>query len=166
MLVAPLNEAVPLRLFASDGDTSLFGRIHIYNASGSLIANLTLSHIAEGLYGANWTPTVEGIYASVGQLFLDAGFTVDAGYDRDADDIDVSTMKASVIRLLGLVQENTVIDQQGYDVGGNLTTARIRTYNSKTNALAAGVTGIVAQYTMTAIYSSGQLVDYKVVRDS
>jgi len=166
MLVVNLNEVTPIRLLSADGSTSLFGRINIYNSSGVLVTTLSANHLAEGLYTADWNPTIEGTYTAVGQFFFDSLFTIDADYEKTMDDIDVSTVKANIIRLLGLVQENTVIDQQVYDLQSNLTGARIRTYNSKSNATAAGVTGLVASYTMTAVYSSNKLVDYKVVRDS
>jgi len=165
MLVAPLNEIVPLRMLASDGGESLFGRINLYNSAGVLVSSLSALHLAEGLYSATWTPAIEGLYTAVGQFFFDSLFTIDADYEKTMEDVDVSTLKANIIRLLGLVQENTVIDNQVYDLQSNLTAARIRTYNSKTNALASGVTGLVASYGMTAAYSSGRLVDYKVVRD-
>lgn len=166
MLVVNLNEVTPIRLLSADGATTLFGRINIYNSSGTLVSTLSATHLAEGLYSANWTPTIEGLYTAVGQFFYDALFTIDADYEKTMDDIDVSTVKANIIRLLGLVQENTVIDQQIYDLQNNLTSARIRTYNSKANALLASGTGLVASYTMTAVYSSGKLIDYKVVRDA
>jgi len=166
MLSVSLNEAVKLRLLAADGASALFARVRLYNASGLLVSSLPMAHVAEGLYEASWTPAVEGLYSAVGQLFLDAGLTVDAGYEHVLEDVEVSTSKAALARLLGLVQENTVIDAQAYDVQGNLTSARIRTYDSKANALAAGAAGLVASYTMTATYTANQLTDYKVVRDA
>jgi hypothetical protein len=166
MLIIPVNEATPLRILTSDGATSLYGRLNIYNSSGTLLHTLNTSHVAEGLYTVNWTPTIEGVYTMVGQFFADVARTIDAGYEKVSDEIDVSSMKSNVLRILGLNQENTVIDLQVYDGNNNITSARIRTYNSKPNALAAGVTGLVATYSMTAAYSGNLLTDYKVVRDS
>lgn len=166
MLVAPLNETIPLRLLAADGRTSLFGRLHIYNSVGTLVSSLPTTHVAEGLYTADWTPSVEGNYSIVGQLFIDSMFAIDAGYEKTMEDAEVNTMKANIIRLLGLSHENTVIDLQTYDPQGNLTSARIRTYDSKPNALAAGATGLLHTYSVAATYSSNQLSNYSVVRDA
>lgn len=166
MLVASINEAIPLRLLAADGTTTLYGQLHVYNASGLLVANLVAVHMAEGLYTVNWTPTIEGHYTVLGQFFIDAGLTQDAGYERVTEEVDVSSMKANVLRILGLLHENSVVDSQSYDGQGNLVAARIRSYDSKPNALSAGGTGLLASYTVAATYSVNQLVDYRVVRDA
>lgn len=165
-ITAPINNPVQIRMQAWDGATGLFPVVKVYDDGGSLAAALTPTHIAGGLYGASWTPVVEGLFTAQGQFFSDSGHTTDAGYSRTVEDIDVSTLKANVARLLGLNQENIVIDSQSYDGLLNLLSSRIRVYDTKAHALAAGVTGLLGSYTQTASYSGTNLVGYTVVRDS
>lgn len=166
MLLATLNQPVPLRVLAADGRTDLFCQVRIYSAVGTLVNTLDLAHVAEGLYSVTWTPAVEGVYSVVGQLYFDSGHTVDAGYEKQGDDIDVNSVRTNILRLLGLQHDNAVIDQQIYDTLGNLTSARVRIYDTKPHALAAGATGLLFQYSVTASYFNGQLVNYTMVRDS
>jgi ribosomal protein S24E len=156
MLVAHQNEPVPLRLLAADGRASLFARLNVYDTAGSLVATLAAAHLDEGLYTATWTPASEGMFTVVGRFFLDAMFTIDAEYERVAETVEVSTIKSKLSKILGLVHDNVVIDQHGYDGNGNLTTARLRTYDSSANAAAAGVTGHLKTYRMLASYTGTQ----------
>jgi hypothetical protein len=151
-------------MLASDGNTALYPRIHIYNSAGSVVATLNLTHVAEGMYTSSWTPALEGWFTAVGNFYSDSGHTtLDTNYLGAQEDIYVSSIKDKITRLLGLVQENTVMDNQVYDISGNLTSSRVRTYDTKAHAQAAGVTGLVATYTMTASYSGSQLTNYSVV---
>lgn len=167
VLVATLNEPIPLRILAQDGRTDLFPQVRIYNSSTLQIAALSGVHFAEGLYTIDWTPTIEGYYTMVGEFYFDSLHTTSANYEKVADDIEVNTVKTSITRLLGLQHENTVIDQQAYLGDGNLLSARVRLYDSKPNAMAAGGTGVVAAYTVAATYDvNGRLDSYRMVRDA
>lgn len=166
MLFAHLNEPIPLRILATDGSTALFGQIRIYNAVGTLVATLDADSTAEGIYTATWTPNIEGYYSFLGQLYTDIGRTIDADYEVSGDTVEVDTVKASIARLLGLHHENAVIDQQVYDADENLTSCRVRCYDSKPNALAAGVLGLLFVYAVTASYVNGLLTKYTMVRDA
>jgi hypothetical protein len=152
---------------AADGRSDLYGQIRIYSDTGLLVASLNADHLAEGLYSVDWTPALEGRYTMVGELYFDALRTATAGYEKVAEDIDVNTTKTSIMRLLGLGQENQVVDQQAYDVDGNILSARIRLYDTKTNALLGGAGGVVATYTATMSYDvNGRLLNFTRVRDS
>lgn len=165
--LANLSEPVPLRVLAADGRTDLFPQVRIYNSSGLQVATFDAVHIAEGLYGSSWTPGLEGFFTLVAQFYFDNLHTVDAGYEKTAEDMEVSSLKTNILRILGLHHENAVIDSQAYDVNGHLSTARVRTYDSKANAQAAGVAGLLANYTVTAAYDlQGRLINYTMVRDA
>ncbi len=166
MLSLPLGQASPIRAQAADGNIGLYPRVLIYDDAGAVAATLGLAHVALGLYTSSWTPATAGLYTMQSQFFSDAGHTVDAGYDRGAEEIHVTSMAADVARILGLLYENTVIDQQVYDVGGKLTGARIRSYDTKAHALAPGATGLVGEYAVVATYDvSGQLNSYTVTKE-
>lgn len=165
MITANLNESVPLQILAADGRTDLYGQVRVYTPSGTPVATINLTHLNEGLYSGNWVPNIEGYYSYVGELYFDSGHAQDAGYERSGDIIDVSTLKTNILRILGLHHENAVIDQQVYDGAGNLTSARVRCYDSKPNAQGAGLTGLQFIYAVSASYTNGQLSNYTMTRE-
>ena len=171
MLLATVSEAVTLSMLASDGRTDLFGQARVYNSVGGLVSTLSLAHAAEGVYQVQYTPTVEGYFSVVYQLYFDAGHTVDAGYEHQGEALDVNSFRTNILKVLGLGHENTVVDQQVYDVDGNLQTARVRAYDSAANATAAAavspsayVTGLKFTWNVNAEYSLGLLSKYFIVR--
>jgi hypothetical protein len=165
MLQATVNQPVPLQVLVADGRTDLFAQVRVYTAAGFLLTTLSAPHVAEGMYGVSWTPTTEGYYSVISQIYFDAGFTIDAGYEKQGESVDVNSIKTNILRLLGLQHDNTVIDMQVYDVNGNLLSARVRVYDTKPNAITAGLTGLQFQYSVTAAYITGQLSNYTMVRD-
>jgi hypothetical protein len=75
----------------------------------------------------------------------------------------------ALLRTLGLVHENSVMDNTSFDTDNNLLSGRLRLYDSKTNADAAlaaspGIfnTGKLAEYAITASYVGKNLKTYKV----
>ena len=165
MLRATLQEPVPLQVLAADGRTDLFAQAKLFDPAGTPITTISLPHLAEGIYGSTYVPTSEGYFSVRYELFEDSGFTIQAPYDLEAEIVETSTDKTNILRILGLVHDNTVIDQQVYNLDGCLTSARVRQYDTKANTVAAGATGLLNTWTISASYSSGQLVDYKVVRE-
>ena len=100
MISATLNTSLLLSILSSDGNGSLFPRVRIYNSSGGLEATLAATHISNGLYQVTWVPSTEGYFNYVAQFFTNVGFTLDAGYDRIGDLIDVNTIKNQLVRIL------------------------------------------------------------------
>jgi hypothetical protein len=78
---------------------------------------------------------------------------------------DVGSILTATQVIAGLVHDNGVLDTTVYDGDGNMTSARLRTYNSKANAQAAGGTGLIDTFTVTATYSGGRLATYTLVRE-
>ena len=76
--------------------------------------------------------------------------------------LDVSDERINIKRILGLVHENSVVDMQTYNSNGRLLTARIRAYDSKTNADLAGLTGLLFTWNMSATYLGLSLTNYKI----
>jgi len=171
MLLATVNEAVTLSVLASDGRTDLYAQARIYNSSNILISTIDLAHAAEGLYQIQHTPTTEGYFSVVYQLYSDIGRTIDAGYEHQGEALDVNSFRTNILKVLGLVHENTVVDMQVYDVDGNLLSARVRAYDSAANASAAAsispasyVTGLRFTWNVGAEYSLGLLSKYFITR--
>lgn len=77
MLLARPGESVPLVLVAEDGATGLFPRARIYSEGGTFVANADLTHVANGMYLANYTvPGVALKYVILFTVYLDAGHTI------------------------------------------------------------------------------------------
>jgi hypothetical protein len=165
MLLATINKQIPLSALAADGGTAYFGTARIYDGSGSLITTLPLVHADDGLYIASYMPTIEGVFSIVYQLYTDIARTIPAPLDRGIESLDVSDERINIKRILGLVHENSVVDQQTYNGNGMLLTARIRNYDSKANADLAGATGLLFTWYVTAIYSGLNLINFKITKD-
>lgn len=167
MLLATPNEPVPLHALAANGQTDLYGVARVYDSVGALVSTVTLSHMTEGLYGANYTPTVQGVFTVVYQLYLDSGHTSPADFDKEIETIDVSDERTNIMRILGLMHENAVFDQQAYNGVGNLISGRVRAYNNKPNAEAAGLAGLLFTWNIQAIYNANnQLVNFMIKREA
>lgn len=153
MLRATLNEPVPLQAFATDGNEDLFVRVRLYNAAGTVVAALNPAHVANGLYSVNWTPATEGYYTAVYDFFTDSSLEqASLDHERAAEQVEVSSDKTNILRLLGLAHENAILDQQVYDGNRRLVSARLRAYDSKANAQAGGTQGLLFQWTVGAAY--------------
>lgn len=165
MLRATLNEAIPLQVQVNNGQTDLYGRVKVYNSAGALHASLSLVHIDNGLYGTDYTFTAAGYYTAVYQLYEDAGFTKISDFDIEAEGIEANEDKTNILRILGLNHENSVVDNNVYNAGGNIISSRIRHYDTKTNALVAGAAGLLDTWTVSATYDGNKLLTYTVVRE-
>lgn len=93
---------------------------------------------------------------------------------RDAvtliDDLVPDDLEPLLRRMAGLMHENSVLDNTQHDGSNNLTSGRMRIYDSKANADAAmmggsGTNGLVATYSISATYTGGNLATYKVTKD-
>jgi len=150
---ATLNEPVPLQALADDGRTTLFVRATILDPALALVTTLFPTHSTKGLYSVNWTPTVEGFFSVIFEFFDDALFAIPAvDYANRGESVEVTSEKTNLARLLGLTHENSVLDNQVYNAGKRLLSARLRSYNSAANAVAAGVTGLLFEWNIVAAY--------------
>lgn len=71
----------------------------------------------------------------------------------------VATYAAPLLRTLGLVQENQVIDTTTFDADDHMLTARIRTFTDAT------LTVVLATYNLTATYDvDGNIATFRVVK--
>lgn len=171
MLMVNPSELFILNALAADGRTDLFARAKIYNSSNSLVNTISLPHVTVGSYATTTSLATEGYYTVLYQFFLDAGFTQPADYGKTSEAIDVNSMKSNVMRILGLLHENSLIDMNSYDGNGNLLSARIRVYDGSVNLAAASaispaayVTGQLYEYTVSATYAGDLLTKYSITR--
>ena len=87
-------------------------------------------------------------------------------------DVSLTNMQNMLQRALGMLHENSVLDQTQFQ-GGNLSSARLRLYDSAANAAAAQAAaneqppaeqdnGKIAVYAINATYTGSNLKDYLV----
>ena len=154
MLRATPNEQLPLTTLVTDDNASLTGEVRVYDPSGTLTATVPLVY-TDGLYTGVWTPTAEGVFTAVYSFFYDAGKTTPANteYPKRAERIEVTYEKTNILRILGLLHENAVLDQMTHDSDGNMLTGRLRVYNNKGNADLAGAAGLRYQYSIEATFN-------------
>jgi len=73
---------------------------------------------------------------------------------------DFDSMGIILQKILGLVQENFLMDNTIFDESGNMTSARIRTY---ADSISVGTnSNIIDTYYIEATYDDNQLTSYKV----
>jgi hypothetical protein len=164
MLRATVNEAVPLQVLASDGRVDLYVQARLFRGTIQ-IETLSLPHISGGLYGTTYVSDQEGYISVVYQLFEDSGFTVPAYYDLESEILEVDSIKLFLYRILGLLHENTIFDEQTYDTAQNLLTGRIRSYDTPEHKDAGGTEGLRNIWRVNATYSAGLLSNYSITRE-
>lgn len=171
MEAAPGIQTV-LRLTLADGNDGKYPRVFVYNPADGLDDTVDLDHVANGMYSGLWTPpsSVVGAYTGVFVVYQNTGRTVVANrYDRIQETINVHDRNRLLGIIKGLLHDNGVLDQEvyGHTFEGQkyLTSARLRTYDTKANAQAAGATGLIDTYTLTGTYSDDEQVSWEVVRE-
>lgn len=171
MILATVNQPVLLSLLISDGTPSLYARAQVYDSGNNFITSISLPNVTGGLYQANYTPITEGLFAVIYELYTDVGFTIDAGYELQGETLDVNSVRTNIQRVLGLLHENTVVDQEVYDSDMHLLSARIRSYDNASHAAAAYAvspnpynTGLQFSWTVQATWSGGVATKYNITR--
>jgi hypothetical protein len=161
MLRATTNEDIPLQVLAADGNTGLFAKVDIYR-DGAVVETISLPHLSNGLYGATYHPIQEGYLSAIYVFFYDAGLTVEADYDHESELIEVCSDKTNILRIMGLLHHNAILDQQVYNAENHLTSARLRAYDSREHADAGGLTGLLFTWLVSAVYTAGRVTDFRI----
>lgn len=145
----------PIQVLSSDGRVDLYPQARIYTSAGALVVTLNLPHIAEGMYGSNYTFTSADYYSVVYEMYVDSGHTMSAYYEKSMETIHVAESISSellnsilfdylnpgsvgeaIAIIKGLVQDNFRLDQQVYNPKGLLLSCRIRLFKSKADLVA------------------------------
>jgi hypothetical protein len=74
-------------------------------------------------------------------------------------------LQAGVTRSLGMLHENSVMDQTVFDTNNNLMNARLRLYETKEQTLDPESYSPIAVYSILATYTGPNLQTYSVVRE-
>ncbi len=102
MLEAKVGVSLPLVNQAPDGETGLYCRAKVYDASAStVLATVSLVHAVNGLYVGAYVPSAEGYQHVVAEFYEDAGFTTPAEeYGIAEEDILVRVKDVEDVRKL------------------------------------------------------------------
>jgi hypothetical protein len=133
--------------------------------------DLSISTIAGA---AAFVPGTDDLHSISGHVstFSPADNAGIAAIKAKTDNLPVDTnavltgIAGQMTRALGMLHENSVLDQTSFDTNNNMTAARLRLYDSKAHAQAAGATGLIAQYAIVATYTGSILNNYTVTRES
>ena len=109
---------------------------------------------SEGLYYNDYNFSSEGEYALI---------TKEDGVKTSSHGYSVRDTNAKLDRILGLVHENTCIDQTVFDGYGNLISARVRLYS---NPSSVGTDNdVIYTYNITAVSTNpGQFSEWRQVK--
>lgn len=119
------------------------------------------SDTLQSRYQAPLTPPAGDVIVEYVRL---ATFLVIA--EESSLELKVDSLIASVARVLALSYDNINEDQQAYDGGKRLTSARARAYDTAANALAGGLTGLLYTYAIAAAYDgSGNCTSFTMTRN-
>ena len=109
-------------------------------------------------------PVIVGPNSIMGQLELikDGG---SGDFDGTLDSLHI--LGTDLARTMGLLHANSIVDNQTYDVNGQLTAARLRVFDLETNVPTvpggAEVTGLIHEYNVIAEYAGqGVLTNYQL----
>lgn len=140
-----VNQVYPVRLQLADGNTAQYPRAVVYNLAGTLIATLDLAHIANGLYGVDYTFLNVGFHTITHIVYSDSNHTTLAAYDRSVDEVLVSATATNPATTPATANNDNLTMFRG-DNASFLVTAKRR---SSTGALeVVDMTGGTARLTL------------------
>jgi hypothetical protein len=182
------SPAISLRTMAGSGFSGATDSLQnlAVGIGGGLTAGQVAAAVWDALLATHSSPNTFGAYVATVALTSDvttavtsikgvAGPTLldiaGSGFSTGTHSLKLSS--DALKRALGMLHENSVLDQTTFTVDNNLLTGRMRIYDSKANADAAwaaspGIydTGKVAEYAVLATYTGTNLKTYKVSREA
>lgn len=136
---------------------------HLFDPTGTEISStipVTITELGFGHYRASFTPNSIGVWYLV--TYHNIYFPWGKGGNCQIFANDFDTIQATVVRILGLTQENFYIDMVVNDTDGNMLSSRIRTY---TNSTSVGTDNdILSEYNVNATYTNNLMDSYKVTK--
>ena len=175
-----LGQPVPLSLTLFDGASGQFPRARVYDSADAEVSGSPFNLTEVGSTGrytnAAFTPIAIGTFTARFVVYSNAGHTIEnLKYQRDQDSFRVAVLEASAtdaIRILGLSQDNYMLDEQSYDAKGLLEKGRIRIFANAV-ALADASAGAadntdseIQRYNITVVATTpGEATDYRVERE-
>lgn len=133
---------------------------NLYNPSNVEVSStipVTISELSNGNYRSTFTPNVIGTwYLTVyNSLYCPGG----KGGTIQVYDSDFNSITAQNKRILGLVHQNMVIDEAGYDQWGNMESARVRIFEDSAKTILLATYRISVNTTAPGRFSNWEQVE-------
>lgn len=156
----------------------------ISNGIGALVApdNASISSILTQVNKIGAVGDVSGASSIFGKIYeakdsIKGGspgvdLTQIAGAGFSSATMSLKATHDTLLRVTGMLHENSVLDGCTFDVNNNLTSGRLRLYTTSVDAVAAQAipfpgtydTNKIAEYTITATYTGSNLTTYLVTK--
>jgi len=136
------------------------GTVEVVSEQSALYNNNTQSYIDTLIIGDSWTSQEIGSYLIVWTI---------SGTEDDfpsilTEDLQINMDETKIDKILGLVHQNIYIDDTGYDLYGNLSSARIRIY-SDSNSVGTD-NDIISIYRITSVSTeAGKFTTWKQIEE-
>ncbi|MBY9000886.1 MAG: hypothetical protein KGD64_08240 [Candidatus Heimdallarchaeota archaeon] len=119
--------------------------VELVSEQTTVFNNTTKSYINNLIPSISWTDQEVGSYLIVWSV----SNTDDDFAPTYTEDLQVNIDKTKIDKILGLVHQNILIDQTGYDIHGNLSNARIRIYSDSVSVGTGN--NIIATYEIVSV---------------
>ncbi len=119
--------------------------VELVSEQSTVFNDVTKSYIDTLVPSISWVDQEVGSYLIVWSV---------SGTDDDfseiyTEDLQISIDETKIDKILGLVHQNILIDQTGYDKYGNLSTARVRIYS--VSGSVGTDNNVIATYEITSV---------------
>ncbi|MHA1231965.1 MAG: hypothetical protein ACTSPQ_15100 [Candidatus Helarchaeota archaeon] len=123
-------------------------------------SSFNISELGNGSYRVEFLVDKTGTWYLI--LFNDMYFPWGKADTIQVYEHDFDSIAFDVSKILGLTQENYLLDELEYDSNGNLISGRIRIYS---DSLSIGTSqNVISTYHISADWNDKQLTNYKVER--
>ena len=133
------NATVTYRIFDPTGS------VELVSEQSTVFNSTTKSYIDTLVPSISWADQEVGSYLIVWSV----SGTDDDFAETYTEDLQINIDETKIDKILGLVHQNILIDETGYDLHGNLSNARVRIYS---DSVSVGTNNnIIATYEITSI---------------
>lgn len=112
------NASVTYKIF------DVTGTIELVSEQSTVFNAISKSYIGTLVPSISWMNQAVGSYIIIWSVLN----TTDDFSSVYTEDLQINIDKNKIDKILGLVHQNILIDQTGYDIHGNLSNARVRIY--------------------------------------
>lgn len=120
------------------------GTVEVVSEQTTVYNTTTKSYIDTLISSVLWADQEVGSYL----ILWSVSNTDDDFNDTYTEDLQINIDKTKIDKILGLVHQNIYIDQTGYDIHGNLSSARVRIYED--SASVGSGNNIIGTYIITS----------------
>ena len=136
------------------------GAVEVVSSQSTLYNSNTQSYIDTLVISGSWTSQEIGSYLIV----WDVSNTEDDFPNVITEDLQINMDETKIDKILGLVHQNIYIDETGYDIYENLSTARIRIYSDPSSVGTSN--NVITTYRLTSVSTeTGKFTTWKQIEE-